>query len=85
MMEVTVLLSWTDKPEHLSHCYRFPNLWGMQEMLGNLPHYSRETNGTELLWMFALKEEVTSQQKAQKGRTSIALKQHSGRNLLKLI
>lgn len=69
----------------LSHCYRFPNLWGMQEVLSNFPHCSREINGTELLSVFALKEEVTLQQKTQKGRTSVALKQHSGRNLFKWI
>lgn len=53
-------------------------------MLGNLLHDSRETKGTDLLCVFALKEEVTLQQKTQKGRASVALKKHSGRNLLKL-
>ena len=32
--------------------------------------------------MFAVKEEVTLQQEAQKGRASIALKQHSARDFL---
>lgn len=35
-----------------------------------------------LLWVFAVKEEVTLQQRAQKGRASIALEQHRERDLL---